>query len=146
MGNTISVTRVLMVSLGGAPGLQGALGSPFLLSWPQVCTARAGACGWWALIHLPVRTVERNILGCSPPMCLSSTGSGLTASPHSAVQLAKCRCFMVSAGMPSTGSATAHAPWGPGCRMSFTLTLLHHSQGFLKAAGGEMGGLRGPAR
>lgn len=45
MGDMISVTGVSRVGPGGAPGLQGALGSPFLLSWPQGYTARAGTCG-----------------------------------------------------------------------------------------------------
>lgn len=53
MGGMSSCRRVLTVSLGGALGLQGALDSLFLLSWPQGYTARAGACGWWVLIHLP---------------------------------------------------------------------------------------------
>lgn len=89
MDNVISVTRVLMVSPEEVPGLWGALGSPFLLSWPQ--EGHSQDWGLWVLGAHPLagrgrQTVKRSIPGSSLPVCLSSTGPGLTVSPHSAIR------------------------------------------------------------
>ena len=77
---------------GGVDGKPGRSPWPVGYPWqplPSLLTLGAHSQGWglWVVgAHPPAGwgclTVERNILGCSPPVCVSSMGPGLTASPH----------------------------------------------------------------